>query len=122
MNRRQSVGVLTLLLAAGQAWAQDRPLVFAVNEGVTYRVNPVATVERFRELAEDLGKLLKQPVKIQAVTDYKELSAGLAEQRYDLAYVHPAHHSIRAMNKSNLQPGGSDQRVYGIPCLVHGQG
>ncbi len=99
MNRRQSIG--TLLLAAGQAWAQDRPLVFAVNEGITYRVNPGATAERFKDLSEDLSKLLKQPVKIQAVADYKELAAGLAEQRYDLAYVHPAHHAIRAMTKSN---------------------
>ena len=101
MNRRQSVCVLTLLVAAGQAWAQDRPLVFAVNEGITYRVNPGATVERFKELAEDLGKLLKQPVRVQAVSDYKELAVGLAEQRYDLAYVHPAHHSIRAMAKGS---------------------
>ena len=100
MNRRQSVAVLTLLLAASQAGAQDSPLVFAVNEGATYRVNPGATTERFRELAEDLGKLLKQPVKLQAVSDYKELAAGLAEQRYDLAYVHPAHHAIRAITKS----------------------
>ena len=100
MNIRQCVGALTLLLAAAQAWAQDHPLVFAVNEGVTYRINPGATVERFKELSDDLGKLLKRPIKIQAVSDYKELAAGLAEQRYDLAYVHPAHHSIRAMSKS----------------------
>ena len=100
MSIRQWVGALAWLLAAGQAWAQDRPLVFAINEGVTYRVNPGATVERFKDLSEDLGKLLKQPVRIQAVSDYKELAAGLAEQRYDLAYVHPAHHAIRAMAKS----------------------
>lgn len=101
MTIRQLVGALMLLVAAGQAWAQDRPLVFAVNEGTTYRVNPGATVERFKELSEDLGKLLKQPVKVQAVSDYKELAAGLAEQRYDLAYVHPAHHSIRALAKGS---------------------
>ena len=103
MNFRQCVSVLVLALLGGQAWAQGAPLVFAVNEGVTYRVNPGATVERFRELSEDLGKLLKRPVKIQPVTDYKELAAGLAEQRYDIAYVHPAHHSIRAMSKSGYQ-------------------
>ena len=100
MNRRQSVSLLALLLAASQAWAQDRPLVFAVNEGATYRGNLGSTVERFKELSDDLGKLLKQPVRFQAVSDYKELAAGLAGQRYDLAYVHPAHHAIRAMTKS----------------------
>ena len=99
MSIRKRLCALALWLgaAAGPAWAQGGPLLFAVNEGVTYRVNPVATVERFREISEDLSKLLKRPVKVQPVTDYKELAAGLAEQRYDLAYVHPAHHSIRAM-------------------------
>ena len=100
--RRQFLA-LALVFAAGQACAQGAPLVFAVNEGVTYRVNPGATVERFRELAEDLAKVLKRPVKVQPVTDYKELAAGLAEQRYDIAYVHPAHHSIRAMAKSGYK-------------------
>ena len=99
MTIRKCLCALALGLGtvAGSAWAQGGPLLFAVNEGVTYRVNPVATVERFREISEDLSKLLKRPVKVQPVTDYKELAAGLAEQRYDLAYVHPAHHSIRAM-------------------------
>ncbi|WP_431094610.1 phosphate/phosphite/phosphonate ABC transporter substrate-binding protein [Polaromonas aquatica] len=100
MRIYQHVCVLAVALMAGQAGAQGAPLVFAVNEGVTYRVNPGATVERFRELSDDLGKLLKRPVKVQAVTDYKELAAGLAEQRYGLAYVHPAHHSIRALSKN----------------------
>ena len=103
MNIRQWLGALpiasVLLLAAGQSQAQDTPLVFAVNEGVTYRVNPGATVERFKDLSEDLSKLLKRPVRVQAVSDYKELASGLADQRYDVAYVHPAHHSIRAMAK-----------------------
>jgi phosphonate transport system substrate-binding protein len=57
-------------------------------------------VDRFQGIADDLGKILKQPVKIQPVTDYKELAAGLADKRFDMAYVHPAHHSIRAMQNS----------------------
>lgn len=99
MSIRKCLCALALWLgaAAAPAWAQGGPLLFAVNEGVTYRVNPIATVERFREISDDLSKLLKRPVRVQPVTDYRELAAGLAEQRYDLAYVHPAHHSIRAM-------------------------
>ncbi len=116
MNIAQFSGVLAVLLIASQASAQGVPLVFAVNEGVTYRVNPGATVDRFRDVSEDLSKLLKRPVKVQAVADYKELSAGLGEQRYDLAYVHPAHHSIRAMTKSGyslvvLTKGFTDYRA-----------
>ena len=91
-----------MVFALGQACAQN-PLIMAVNEGVTYRVNPGATVERFRELSEDLGKLLKRPVKIVPVNDYKELATGLAEQRYDIAYVHPTHISINAMVKNGYK-------------------
>jgi phosphonate transport system substrate-binding protein len=93
----QYAAVLALAFATSAVWAQITPLVFAINEGVTYRANPLAAVERFRDLSEDLSKLLKRPVKVQPVTDYKELAAGLAEQRYDIAYVHPAHHALRAM-------------------------
>ena len=103
MNFRQSAAVLALVFATGSVWAQSDTLVFAVNEGVTYRINPGATVERFRGISEDLSKLLNRPVKVQPVTDYKELAAGLAEQRYDIAYVHPAHHSIRAMAKNGYK-------------------
>jgi phosphonate transport system substrate-binding protein len=100
MNFRQYAAVLVLGFATSAVWAQGSPLVFAVNEGVTYRVNPGATVERFRDVSDDLSKLLRRPVKVQPVTDYKELAAGLAEQRYDIAWVHPAHHAIRAMAKN----------------------
>lgn len=116
MKRRHMAAALALFLAAGQAAAQGAPLVFAVNEGVSYRVSPLATVKRFQDMSEDLARLLRRPVKIQPVNDYKELAAGLAEQRYDLAYVHPAHHSIRALNHSGyrlvaLTKGFTDYRA-----------
>lgn len=100
MSLRLGLVALTLVSVANYAGAQGTPLVFAVNEGITYRVNPGATADRLKEVSEDLAKLLKQPVKILPVSDYSELAAGLAGQRYDIAYVHPAHHSIRAMTRS----------------------
>jgi phosphonate transport system substrate-binding protein len=103
MATRQFLIALLVCLTAATSFAQDTPLVFAVNEGVTYRVNPMATVERFKDISDDLGKLLKRPVKVQPVIDYKELAAGLAEKRYDLAWVHPAHHSIHAMAFNGYQ-------------------
>jgi ABC-type phosphate/phosphonate transport system substrate-binding protein len=104
MDTRQWIAALLLAAGIGQASAQSHaPVIFAVNEGVTYRVNPGATADRFRELADDLSRILKRPVKIQPVSDYKELATGLSEQRYDIAYVHPAHHSIRAMAKSGYK-------------------
>jgi phosphonate transport system substrate-binding protein len=106
MKFRHISAVLALGLfgfSGSTAWAQVSPLIFAVNEGITYRINPGATVERFRVISDDLTTLLHRPVKVQAVTDYKELAAGLAEQRYDMAWVHPAHHAIRAMTHSGYK-------------------
>jgi len=100
---RQCLIAFWLCLISVSSFAQEAALVFAVNEGVTYRVNPIATVERFKDIGDDLGKLLKRPVKVVPVTDYKELAAGLSAQRYDLAWVHPAHHSIRALAGGGYQ-------------------
>lgn len=91
---------LCAFLGFANAHAQ---LVFAINEGVSYRVNPLATVERFREVAADLEKILKQPVVVKAVPNYGELVDGLQKKSFDLAYVHPAHHSIRAIRDSNYR-------------------
>ena len=89
------------LLLAFTPWANA--LVFAVNEGVTYRVPLEEVRARYAALATDLGKLLKQPVSIEPVGDYTSLRKGLADKRFDLAMVHPAHVSIEAIKASNYR-------------------
>ncbi|MBK0394798.1 phosphate/phosphite/phosphonate ABC transporter substrate-binding protein [Ramlibacter algicola] len=93
-----------LIAAAGLAGlAQALPvraeggLVFAVNEGVTYATSTKPLAERFHDVQEDLQKLLKRPVRVVGVPDYKQLVAGLGAQQFDIAWVHPAHHAIRAL-------------------------
>jgi phosphonate transport system substrate-binding protein len=97
-----AAGVAAAGLTGLTAKAAD-PLLFAINEGVTYRNSPLETQERFQPITDDLSKLLKTPVKAVAVARYDELQKGLAEQRYALAYVHPAHHAIRAMVQSGYR-------------------
>jgi phosphonate transport system substrate-binding protein len=89
------------LLLAFTPWAQA--LVFAVNEGVSYRV-PIEEIRgRYAAIAADLSKLLKQPVTIEPVGDYPSLRKGLAAKAYDLAMVHPAHLSIQAIKESGYK-------------------
>lgn len=78
-------------------------LVFAVNEGVTYRVSNDEIRARYAAIATDLSKLLNQSVKVEPVGDYPSLRQGLAERSYDLALVHPAHISIGAMKASGYR-------------------
>ena len=91
-------GVLAMAAASAQA-----TLVFAVNEGVTYRVPSEEIRARYAAITADLSKLLRQPVVIEPVGAYPTLRKGLAEKAYDIAMVHPAHLSIEAMKKSGYK-------------------
>jgi phosphonate transport system substrate-binding protein len=90
-----------LLAAAPWGWAQG--LVFAVNEGVTYRVSDDEIRARYVGIATDLAKILGQPVRVEPIAQYPVLRKGLADKAYDLALVHPAHISIIAMKTSGYQ-------------------
>lgn len=95
MCTRSIRALLAAALLAGSAAAQA--LVFAVNEGVTYRVPLEEVRGRYAAIAADLARLLRQPVTIEPVGDYRLLRAGLAAKTYDLAMIHPAHVSIGAI-------------------------
>jgi phosphonate transport system substrate-binding protein len=104
-NRRdilQTAAGLSAALVGLSSKAAD-PLVFAINEGVTYRTSATDFRDRFAAVADDLSKLLKTPVSIQSVGSYVDLQAGLEAKRYAMAWVHPAHHAIRAVNRSGYR-------------------
>ncbi len=88
------------LLTAAPARAE---LTLAVNEGVTYYVTPSEIREKYKDLADLLGRQLKTTVKVVPVDQYPVLRKGLDEQQYDLAFVHPAHHSLVSMRDGKYQ-------------------
>jgi ABC-type phosphate/phosphonate transport system substrate-binding protein len=96
---RSLVVLSGLVLAATSSQA----LVFAINEGVSYKVPLEEIRGRFTGIAADLSKLLKQPVTVEPVGEYNTLRKGLAEKHYDLAMVHPAHVSIVAIRQSGYK-------------------
>ncbi len=101
MRSKRWATVVFLAMVTATSWA--RALVFAVNEGVTYRVSNDEIRARYAAVAADLAKLLGQPVQIEPVGDYPTLRKGLADKSYDLALVHPAHVSISAIKASGWQ-------------------
>src|SRR5215470_744030 len=84
------LGLPTLALA-------QQEFIFGVNEGVTYHVTPHETRERYKEIGDLLSRLLRRAVKIVPEGNYDKLRANLEDLYYDLAYVHPAHLSYRAI-------------------------
>jgi ABC-type phosphate/phosphonate transport system substrate-binding protein len=82
------------VIAAAGASAQERDLVFAVTEGVTYQATAKEIRERFAPIAEAIAKGTGRHVKTLLVPAYEDLRAGLAKQEYDIAFVHPAQVSL----------------------------
>ncbi len=95
MNPRLLRAALAALAAAATPLAHA--LVFAVNEGVTYRVSNDEIRARYAALSNDMAKILGQPVTVEPVGYYPALREGLQKRTYDLAIVHPAHISIEAL-------------------------
>jgi len=91
-----TVGLLTASPAQGE-------LTLAVNEGVTYYVTPTEIREKYKDLADLIGRHLKTTVRIVPVDQYPILRKGLDEQQYDLAFVHPAHHSLLSLRDGKYQ-------------------
>src|SRR5215470_17084845 len=81
-------------IAAASVFAQERELVFAVTEGVTYQATPKEIRDRFVPVAEAIAKGTGRKVRTVLVPAYDDLRAGLAKQEYDIAFVHPAQVSL----------------------------
>lgn len=90
------------VLAAGINSAAAQDLVLAINEGVTYQEGGPAS-ERYKPLLQLLSKELKQNVKLQNVDKYAVFEKGLAEGKYDLAFIHPAHIGLLAVKKNGYE-------------------
>ncbi len=90
------------VLAAGINSATAQELVLAINEGVTYQDGGPAS-ERYKPLLQLLSKELKQNIKVQSVGKYAVFEKGLAEGKYDLAFIHPAHVGLMAVKKNGYE-------------------
>jgi phosphonate transport system substrate-binding protein len=95
MSLRKFTAAVVLVLGCVPAvHAQD--LLLAINEGVTYQ-DGGSTQDRYRALTDLLSRELKRPVKVVQVDKYAEFDRGLADERYDLVFIHPAHVGLKAV-------------------------
>lgn len=94
---------LPLLIALALGSTAACALVFAVNEGVTYRVSNDEIRAKYAGITSDLSKILRQPVTVEPISDYPTLRRGLAAKEFDLAFVHPAHLAALAVRDSGYR-------------------
>ena len=91
--------LLTAMAALGLAFAANaqpkaETLVFAVNEGVTYKTGGEASKQNYKAIADDLARLLKTKVRVDMIGEYATLDKDLAAKAYDIAFIHPTHIAI----------------------------
>jgi ABC-type phosphate/phosphonate transport system substrate-binding protein len=98
------------------AQSKDR-YTFAISEGGSSRILGKDVAARYKDLAVDLSKLLKKPVDIEFVLDYKQLASGLTAEKYDLAFIHPAQIAAAALGSKKYrllasEKGHQDYQVH----------
>ncbi len=108
MFYRKTICVAILLFLSYPLWAQD--LLLAVNEGVTYQDDGLAS-ERFKPLISLLSKELKRSIRLQVINHYADFDRELASESIDLVFVHPAHIGLAA-TKSGKYLGLATARDY----------
>jgi phosphonate transport system substrate-binding protein len=104
INTNQPVRLLmAACLAAIFFTGSASALTLAINEGATYRVSDAEIQQKYKPVADDLGKLLGQKVTMITVSDYKTMAEGLSTARFDLAYIHPSHVALRGLAVDGYQ-------------------
>lgn len=97
---RKTLVTATVLALSAIACAQQT-IIFAINEGVTYRTGAESTKQNYKAIADDLSKLLKAKVQIEVVPDYATLEKDLAARSYGIAFIHPTHVALTPVKRGN---------------------
>ena len=100
MILKKTVLAVICFAASGLSAAQQT-LVFAINEGITYRTGAEATRQNYKAIADDLGRLLRAKVRIEVVPEYATLEKDLAAKIYDIAFIHPTHIALAPVIKGD---------------------
>lgn len=98
--------LLPLFLIAGSSGAAlaSEKIVLAVCEGTFSGASPSELVDKYRPVADVIGKALKSPVMISPVCDFKRLESGIKEDRFDFVMARPADYTARAIRDSGYRP------------------
>lgn len=112
--------LLAILLSAlpASAHAQGR-LVLAVSEGTSGGTTPIEVVEKYRPLADVLGKALKTHVVVNPVSSFRRLEEGMSTKDFDLVMARPSDYPARGIRNAgyryvaNALPDG--QCVFLVP-------
>lgn len=94
--------LLTVIgLTVSSLVSAQQTLVFAINEGVTYRIGAEASRQNYRAIADDIGRLLRAKVRVEVISEYATLEKDLAAKSYDIAFIHPTHIALAPVKRGD---------------------
>lgn len=88
-------------LAVSSFVSAQQTLVFAINEGVTYRTGADATRQNYKAIADDIGRLLRVKVRVEVISEYAALEKDLLAKSYDIAFIHPTHIALPPVKRGD---------------------
>ena len=90
-----------------------------MSEGTSGGATPDQIVDKYRPLADAIGRALKSPVLVYPARNFQNLEDGMRERRFDLAMARPSDYPARAIRDygyryvANALPDG--QCVFLVP-------
>jgi len=92
-----------LVLWSAAASAAERGALMGISEGVAEQASFSEMQDKYRPLADYLGKVLKRKVVIESSQSFKTALANLEKERYDLMFVRPSNIAGRAIRDNKYQ-------------------
>ena len=77
--------------------AAQPPITLAVSEGVSANLDPMALVNKYRPLAQALGKAIGRDIIVTPVRNFETLEQGMKKDEYDIAMARPSDYMGRAV-------------------------
>lgn len=92
------------------------PVTLAINEGDSGQATAKDLRDKYKDLAQLISRAINREVNIVAANQTDRMRRGLAESKFDLAMVHPAHVALAATDSGNyhlvaLTKGHTDYRA-----------
>jgi ABC-type phosphate/phosphonate transport system substrate-binding protein len=103
--RKTISSVLFFLLSAFSAGASAAGgnVLMGISEGVAEQASFSEMQDKYRGLAEYLGRVLKRKVTLESSQNFQSALANLGKERYDLMFVRPSNIAGRAIRDNKYQ-------------------
>jgi phosphonate transport system substrate-binding protein len=108
-------------LLAGSVHAESKSLLLGINEGLAEQAGFLEMQDKYKGLADYLGQVLKEPVRIESSQNLKSSASNLEKARYDLMFCRPSNVAASAMRDEKYSLVAMAKGQFTAVFIVNGQ-